>query len=516
MATLGKLLGGSASKLTPKIKNAARLLEQDKLKEARALFDSLRAEIKPELPEEEKHAYRDLRRVLFAALLKSGDVDGALALAEESLIDDQANSPQLADRLIDAKALDERSLRFVLAASQSGKDSKSLLLKHSKNLLAAKGDSLSEAEIDFLTTTAKGFPLWKEGMTLLSDRYLREGRKDADALAVYRNAYPNRKADKRLREVLLESLIANGDKDEFAASVYHDAVETSDNPEALCLLSQYYVANGDLTISTAPYVLRALEKTKLPEDTLKKLAELAVATKLEGMDRHSMLMHIYRQGYTERGLLAELSNTLAESGKFDAMSIEIMTRAFEQRVVNKRAILILAEHCLANDRDDDFAVRVYETYLSTWPDRPQRRIYSILAHQFAGLTKVDDQAQKIYQEALVDDPTDPVVVNILARAYHAADRRDEEAEHLYRQAFPISTGEVKLLLARILAEIHVAASDFSQETLLYLTTLGRPDSGPLAARYDEALTNCFLNSPSSRRPSAAPTSTRGWWNCSPS
>lgn len=493
MAALGKLLGGTSSKLAPKIKNAAKLLEQDKLKDARAQFESLRAEIKPEIAEADKEAFRDLRRQIFAALLKSGEAGAAVALAEESLADDKDNAPRLAERLIEAKALDDGSLKFVEKASVLNKDAKGLLLKQAKNLLAAKGDGLSEPELEFLTTTAKNFPLWKEGTTLLSDRYLREGRKDADALAVYRNAYPNRKADRRLREVLLESLIANNEKDEFAAGVYHDAVETTDNPEALCLLAQYYIQHGDLTLSTAPYILRALERTQLPEASLKRLAELVLESKGENFDRHALLMQIYRQGYSERGLLSELSNTLAESGKFDALSIEIMTRAFEQRVVNKRAILILAEHCLANDRDDDFAIRVYETYLSTWPDRPQRRIYSLLAHQFAGLTKVDEQAQKIYQEALSDDPTDPVIVNILARAYHAADRRDPEAEQVYRQAFPIADGEVKQLLARILAEIHVAASDFSQETLLYLTTTGRPDSGPLAARYDEALTNCFLN-----------------------
>ncbi|MCH7471564.1 hypothetical protein IIA79_01230, partial [bacterium] len=183
---------------------------------------------------------------------------------------------------------------------------------------------------------------------------------------------------------------------------------------------------------------------------------------------------------------------LADAGKVDELAIEIMTQAFKLKVVTKRAILILTEHCLANERNDDFALRVYETYLSTWPDRPQRSIFAILAHHYAEQTRVDDQAQKIYHEALVDNPTDTEVVTILARAYQAADRRDEAAEQIYRQAFAVASDETKKELAKILSEIRVEANNYGDETLQFLTTMGRPKSGPLAESYDEALTSCFL------------------------
>src|SRR5690606_4870415 len=144
-----------------------------------------------------------------------------------------------------------------------------------------------------------------------------------------------------------------------------------------------------------------------------------------------------------RNLLAFLAEKLADQNRFDNEAIQIMSLSFEERVVSKRAILILAEHCLANERDDSFAVRVYESYLSNWPDRPQRRIYGILAHSYADITRVDEQAQKIYEEALEDTPTDPVILNILARAYHALDRRDDLAERVYKQAFGAAEGDVK-------------------------------------------------------------------------
>src|SRR5690606_33019972 len=53
--------------------------------------------------------------------------------------------------------------------------------------------------------------------------------------------------------------------------------------------------------------------------------------------------------------------------------------------------------------------------------------------------------------------------------------------------------DVRRLLAEILAEIRLEAKAYNAETLNYLVVLGRPSKGPLAAVYDEALTNCFLN-----------------------
>ena len=92
----------------------------------------------------------------------------------------------------------------------------------------------------------------------------------------------------------------------------------------------------------------------------------------------------------------------------------------------------------------------------------------------------------------MDSPTDPIILTILARAYHAADRRDDEAEETYRHAFPIVDDEVKRQLAEILAEIRIEKKEFNEETLQYLTVVGRPKHGPLAENYDEYLTNCFL------------------------
>jgi len=39
-----------------------------------------------------------------------------------------------------------------------------------------------------------------------------------------------------------------------------------------------------------------------------------------------------------------------------------------------------------------------------------------------------------------------------------------------------------------MAEMRVLSSDFSEETLQYLTVMGRPDRGPLKDKYDLALT----------------------------
>ncbi|MCC7479229.1 tetratricopeptide repeat protein [bacterium] len=500
MSILGKLFSApaGAGKLAPKIKAALKLLEQSKHQEALAQFRALWAE-KGDAPAEADLALlRELRSRLLSDLIRRKEFGEALPLAAAALEDDPAQASAVATEIVDSGFCGPESFDIIRKAVAADAVQKNLMLKTAKAVLAERQENLGEADISFLTDTARSFPLWKDGVTLLADRYLKEGRRDSESLAIYRAAYPNRKADRRLREVLLDSMIAVGERDDFAASVYLDAVETGSNPEALRLLAEIYIGRGDLSIPTVPYIQLALEKgadkstPRLSDDSLKRLAALVLAGNPEQLDRLKLLQLIFRLGYYDRDMLSFMSDSLAEQGKFDDLSIKVMSLAFEQRLVTKRAVLILSEHCLANERDDEFAIRVYETYLSTWPDRPQRRIYYVLAQHYAGLTRVDDQAQKIYEEALVDNPTDPVISTILARAYHAADRRDETAEEIYRGAFAIADNETKQQLGRVLAEIRVSHGDFSQETLLYLTTCGKPSSGPLAKTYDEALTNCFL------------------------
>lgn len=492
MGIIGKLFTSPQGKLASRLKQLDRLLEAGKVGDVAGQLQKLWDEKPPDSPAADLAELRALRVRVCQALLNSGNLDEFYSLAMSIADDDLEALEPIAAAAVDKKLIDNRAFELVRRAVSVGERNKRLLLALAKVVFAEKGEKLKPEEMDFLAETAKAYPLWKDGLSVLADHYLREGRRDGEALTIYRNAYPNRKADRRLREVLLESLIVNNECDDFAATVYRDAVETSDNDQALKLLAEYLIEQGELAPSTVPYIDRALHRTRLSPEGLRKLAELVLNSRNEYIDRATLCMAIYRQGFSDRNLLTLLSESLAEANKFDAESIEIMTKAFEQRVVSKRAILILTEHCLANERDDEFAVRVYETYLSTWPDRPQRKIYEVLAHHYAGLTRVDDQAQKIYEEALIDRPNDSIVLSILARAYHAADRRDDHAHELYHLAFPIARDEVRKSLATLMAEIHVAANDFNEDTLQYLTVMGRPTSGPLVARYDEALTNCFL------------------------
>lgn len=492
MGILSKLLGGSKSKLAPKLKQAERLLDGGKLDEALALQEELWSEITEEMPEADLAALASLRYRAINDLLEAGRTDGALGLVDDLVARKPETRSGVAAALFEHQVIEPRALNLIRAAAEADSHDKRLLISTAKLILEEKGNALSAEELAFITNTAKEFTLWKEGQGLLADLCLKDNRRDAEALVIYRNAYPNRKADRRLREVLLETLIANEESDEFAAEVYRDTVETSENPAALKLLAEHYILNDKFSPATIPYIERALEKTKISAEALQKLSELTLRSTSEFISHGELLLAVYRQGYSDNDVIGYLGEHLAQANKFDDEAIEIMTKAFELRMVSKRAILILTEHCLANDREDDFAVRVYESYLSTWPDRPQRRIYGILAHHYANLTRVDDQAQKIYEEALVDSPTDPVVITILARAYQAADRRDEAAEEVYRHAFPIAAEKVKSELATILSEMRVAASDYNEETLQYLTVMGRPERGPLVEIYDEALTNCFL------------------------
>lgn len=492
MGILSKIFSGGKSKTASSLKQAAKMLGAGKLDETKAILDDITASISEETLPEDLASLVEHQNGLALALLNGERLEEALELADKLAQDNGSHSIEMAKLLVKQERDDTRSLGYVLATVEDHPQDKKLLLVLAKVVFVKYGDNLEGDYLDFLQETAKAYPLWKDGSGVLADIYLKDNRRDAEALVIYRNAYPNRKADMRLREVLIHSLIENHELDEFAASVYKDAIETSDNVEALELLAQHYIATKQFDSSTVPYIQRALEKCKLPQDSLKALALLARDAEEGLVDRMELCTQVYQQGYADRDLLAYLGEALAAANKFDDLSIEIMIKAFELKVVSKRAMLILTEHCLANDREDDFALSVYESYLSTWPDRPQRRIYTILGHHYAGLTRVDDQAQKIYEDALVDTPTDPVILTMLARAYHAADRRDDAADEVYRHAFPSVDEETRKSLAAIMAQSRVEANDYSEETLKYLTVMGPPTSGPLAAKYDESLTNCFL------------------------
>jgi tetratricopeptide (TPR) repeat protein len=492
MGILDKLLGGARSKLTGKLKQAQKLLDSGKLEETTALLREIReGDIEP--TPEEAALMTEVETELFTAYLKAEQTEPAIELALKLREQEPKVAGKVAQQLVEQGIDDPRIFELVADVAEEEREYRPLLKKLGGRLINTHGNELPPAELKLVTRAAKAFPLWKEGQGLLADLYLAEDRRDDEALAIYRQAYLNRKADVRLRQVILESLIHNETRDEEAAEIYKDAVDAGTNTtDALRLLATYYLEQKQFTPATMPYIERALEVVALPREGLQKLADWALNNRVDFADTGTILQRVYQKGYKDRDVLIFLGKWMAENNKFDDEAIEIMSEAFRLKMVDKRVVLLLTEHCLANDREDEFAVQVYETYLSTWPDRPQRRIYEILAHHYADMTRVDLQAQKIYAEALVDNPTDPQIITMLARAYHAADRRDEAAEEIYRHAFPIADPETKQQLATLMSELRVEAGDYSEETLQYLTVMGKPTSGPLKDSYNLALTNCFL------------------------
>ncbi|MCH7471746.1 hypothetical protein IIA79_02200, partial [bacterium] len=209
MGILEKLLSRRPGKLGARVKQAGRLLERGKLDEAAEIFnqvsEAVRAEpgagtLSPELSETEREALASLRFDFLEAYLKNEQVGEALGLAEKMVEEDPQSMTLVAAVLAEGSVVEPASLALVEQAVIADPKEKKLLLVLSQRLLSQRGENLSEAEVGFLIATARAYPLWKDGVGALADIFLKEGRMDADALAVYRNAYPNRKADRRLRD----------------------------------------------------------------------------------------------------------------------------------------------------------------------------------------------------------------------------------------------------------------------------------------------------------------------------
>jgi len=84
----------------------------------------------------------------------------------------------------------------------------------------------------------------KKGKACSPTAACNEGRRDAEALTIYSQRLSQPQAGPPLARDPARKPDANEETDEFAAAVYLDTVQTSDNEPALRLLSEYYIRQG--------------------------------------------------------------------------------------------------------------------------------------------------------------------------------------------------------------------------------------------------------------------------------
>lgn len=397
--------------------------------------------------------------------------------------------------LIEAEGLlSPEATEIVGLLAQETETERGFLLTYAKRLVSQKERKLTEAEHHIVLAATKAFTLWKGGSTLLADEFLEADRRDAEAISLYRIAYPSRRGDLKLTSILLENLVVNNERTEFAAQVYEECLDRGiEHEQALRLLAEHYIEKKDITPKTIGHVQNALRLGLLGHEYLEQFSAYLLRTRKEFLDKKELLLAIYRAGYFNKNLLAFLALAFAEEGNFSDEALAAYEEALKNNLLTKRITLLLTEHFLGEDRRDGFACRTYEQYLSSWPERKQPRIYYLLSESYVEKKRTDEQAQKIYEDALSYDPEFTQVLPLLAASYLTYDTKQPKAYAVYERAYPlVEDDSLRRQIARLLAEHRIDSGNFDRKTLEFIEVALPMASGPAREALLDARTKCYL------------------------
>ncbi len=489
LRVLSELIGGVS------LKKAAELLRRGKAEDALKIIQKLSEQMPSPPPDDKLDEYAELHAQWGRCLAKLKDP----AALEHFVISHEARSNESLLRegaiLIEELGLvSPQATDYILRLSKLTEGEKGFLLSYAKELVGDGDVTLDDTEFELVVEASKAFTLWKGGSSLIADRFLAQGREDEEAIEIYRIAYPTRKNDEKLVNVVLSHLIADSERSDFAATLYRDLLDSGqENDDALRLLAEYYVEQHEVTPGTIDYITKALEK-KLPRrDVLESLAAYLLKTRKEFLDKKKLLLLVFRAGYFNKNVLAFLAQAFAEEGNFSDEALMAYEEALKNNLLTKRITLVLTEHFLGEDRRDEFACKVYEHYLGAWPERKTPRLYALLAATYVEKKRIDEQAQSIYESTLAHDPSNSEILPLLAASYLTYETRQPKAYSVYERAFPyIEDEEIRNRIALLLAEHRIEDGNYDKRTLDYIELALQSATGERRERLYEARTKCFL------------------------
>jgi tetratricopeptide (TPR) repeat protein len=383
---------------------------------------------------------------------------------------------------------------YVLELGKRTSGDKSFLLNYAKRLVGDGEVKLSDRELELVYETSRSYTLWKGGSTLLADKFMAQGRTDKEAISIYRIALPNRRNNEQLVNIVLEDMIQNNERSEFATNLYKEVLDSGEeDDDSLRLLTEYYVEQQEITPATVGYIEKALDK-RLPRiDILEPLAGYLLKSRKEFLDKRRLLLLVFRAGYFNKNVLAFLAQAFAEDGNFTEEALVAYEEALKNNLLTKRITLVLTEHFLTGDRRDDFACHVYEHYLGSWPERKIPRLYSLLSMSYIEKKRIDEQAQVIYEAALVTDSENMDILPLLAASYLTYDTRQPKAYSVYERAYSyIKDAGIKVQVAKLLADRRIEDGNFDRRTLEYIELALPGAKGTELDYFTDARTKCYL------------------------
>ena len=449
-------------------------------------MENLRASVKCEDPPNE--AFVELADMLLNAEQANSR---NLAIFERAYVlqpDDVGFLRGLCLAMIDAKRIDAAAQKVYQKMLEHDKTHVPALLQ----LCQAKIEGgLIEEAVAHAHRIQQLDPENQEGIRMLSQCYLIQGRSDETAIRTLRRAAEIFPKDKDILCTLARTFIQQKRADEEAIAYYRRAWELNPNDaEVARTMAKVAWAQKDM-----PLVIRVNEKLiELGASTPKNMVQLAeayVATDMRDEKGEKVLKEALRAEPENRRFLTHLSRVCISSGRVDAEAMKIYQIAYQetpsfdigrqlikawyhndqfneisqlgpkllqQKPEDDELQRILAQSNVANNRIDD-AIQQYEQMLAHNPEDVDALVS--LAQAYAQKGRIDAEAAVIYRRALEKRPDLEVLWLMAGRLAMAAGNQDE-AVGCFKQALKLSPNkpdkvirELQVLLAKHVGAIRL-------------------------------------------------------------
>ncbi len=257
----------------------------------------------------------------------------------------------------------------------------------------------------------------------LCDIYLTTNNRSAKTLPVYQHQFASRQLDQKFIEAYLDACIDSKQCDGTVESLSYQVLEG--NPKyvpAYCHLASMHLQKGE-TGAAIEDVKRALEH----EPTNQTATVLLAHCYLIESRKDEMAQKAYTNALAivpdNQEILTTLADIYFRQGRYDSEAIKIYHRSHQEAPDDVTTLKALAETAKLS-ANHDLSVKVIENLVIQGQTEAKHMMQ--LARAYVAKGVYESKAEKIYREALRQEPTDRELTAALAKVYVLLHREDLE------------------------------------------------------------------------------------------
>jgi tetratricopeptide (TPR) repeat protein len=294
----------------------------------------------------------------------------------------------------------------------------------------------------------------KEGIYLLSQCYLIQGRGDDTAIRTLKSAAEHFPDDREIYSALARNYILQKRADEEAIACYRQAWRLNPNDlDITKTMAKVAWAQKDmqLTISTNE---KLMEAGTISPNNLKQLAEAYIATDMREEKGERVLRDILKAEPNNTKYLAHLSRIYIQSERLDGEALKVYQAAYA--AVPSFDIGRMYVRALFQNEQFQEVGKIAPKLLEAKPDDDELK--KISAQASIASNQIDDAIEQ-FERVLEHNPEDDDALVNLAMAYAQKGSTDERPISLYKRALEINQNVDVIWMVMA----HVAMKQNNQE-----------------------------------------------------